>query len=359
MLQGIVTVILCFAFAAVIAHNSKKQEEKFRESKRRGRPVLRRPRLLMVLVLFLTSLFIALGVLLAVSLKESERLAGLVFLPPVLAGLCLVFAQMNWRLVLEPDGFVFFNSLRRKRLYTYRDIQSVTLRVNGMKAAMPDCRICISSQVAGVDLLLYRADLAGAEIYDHRSQQQLIPVRAQLAALAALGVSPNSRALLDSICEEFQYDMFQKEPYAALLSGMGFYGGKGSNPQPVSNQVFSLDLQCITQNESYALLMRQFYRMASGECTMADMVSRIDPATSRALISFQWNGQTVQWSLPQEARLFNRGLLVGLNRLLEKAGSEKRFCSVVLGMRLTVVFIRNQDIWELNRLTGLKFSAEM
>lgn len=177
----------------------------------------------------------------------------------------------------------------------------------------------------------------------------------QLERLANFGVKPKDNDFVEWICNEWEMDSLESDPYTLVLFSMGGEREVENVWEPLSEDVYSFDTECIEDEDSYKYVLEQLIAITKGELCISSIDSTVNHEDCTASLSFIHNKVNYKWNLKYNDDWFDCAVITKINTLLKGINSTKYFFVCVLDQSLIVLFTTKSIIEQLNRIVSIPF----
>lgn len=188
-------------------------------------------------------------------------------------------------------------------------------------------------------------------------KKEMIPIEVQLQELAKLGIMPSVSDFVPWLEGEFGRAAVESEPYALILSALGAEREENGEWLPLSNDIYSFDTEYIDDDKSYPKIFKSLARISKGDFEISEVTSRVDHAQERASVAFTFAGERYEWETEYNGDWFDGELLLRINELLSKNGSEREFYVAMPDQSMCIVCERREIVERINILSPMNFLA--
>jgi hypothetical protein len=182
-----------------------------------------------------------------------------------------------------------------------------------------------------------------------------IPLSTQIEVLKDVGLSLMDGLGTQFLLYEFDKSVYEKDPFGYLMFVYGSEHEENGVWKRNSDDIFSFDTECIEDNGSYTRVLEHLKDIAKGCFDICNIQDNIDYDGKLSWVSFEYEGKMYKWDLIFDDDWFYVGLIEKINELLNETARRKRFYSYSPDQTLTVVFLDNDKVKVLNKVTGLIF----
>lgn len=147
----------------------------------------------------------------------------------------------------------------------------------------------------------------------------------QLENLAGCGIKLRPQFSPDILFEEWGREEFEKEPYEMVLAALG---GEREVGEPLSNDIWHFDTECIEDHGDYARVAQRMRDLANGDLPLEnikDYIDIVEDDEGIAWLEFELDGEKYHWNLKVEDDWVDTDIFGMFIELLEKRGSKKRY----------------------------------
>lgn len=160
-----------------------------------------------------------------------------------------------------------------------------------------------------------------------------VPLEEQLSVLADCGIALRPGFTADHVLEFFPRQEYEKEPFKFLLLTMG--SELEREPfEPLSDDVWYLDTECIEDHGHYVKIAERFRALAGGDLPLEDIEDYVDIDEGVAWLRFRLDGDQIRWDAAVDGDWADPSILSRFADLLAKRNTPKRF---------TYLDLRGQD----------------
>lgn len=126
-------------------------------------------------------------------------------------------------------------------------------------------------------------------------------LEARLGKLAGVGVRLAPGRTIDELLESWSRDELEAGTYFDLVVALGLEVETGLNAGAhYTDQLFTLDTECIEDRGDYTRVFRDLERLFQGEMSLADLEDEVDIDQGRARITFSTHGQPFEHDFEQQ-----------------------------------------------------------
>lgn len=126
-------------------------------------------------------------------------------------------------------------------------------------------------------------------------------LEARLEKLAGAGVHLAPGRSVDELLESWSREELESGSYFDLVVGLGLEVETGRDAGAhYTDQLFTLDLECIEDHGDYARVFRDFERLFQGEMALVELEDRVDIEEGQARVSFTAHGQSFEHTFEQK-----------------------------------------------------------
>ena len=187
-------------------------------------------------------------------------------------------------------------------------------------------------------------------------------VEEQTIALSELGIKPKQEDFLKWVNDECDIEDIESNPYNALLyimSGIRQYKYGTYRWEPLSDDIFILDIECVVSEDIYAVALKRLAVLLKGCFDISNVSGKVNHDEKKASVSFSINGKNHSWQLRYDNDRFDVLFISRINSLLKNMGSEKLLYMSVSALSVCVVFSTEEVISRLNGLIALPFYLDI
>jgi len=281
------------------------------------------------------------------------------FSAAMLASLWYFLCCWNWRIIVSEDSIGVKKAFRNPAEYQIGDIAQVNIEkqkmiilVNGKTAAK------IAEACEGYHDFVKILQSANIPFYGNgkRIRYEEIPVEEQLAVLGSFGIAPKREDFVEWLRTEWGTEVVKADPYYLLM----FLGGnrrRGEVKERLSDDVLSMDTECVNDGGSYKAILEQLAALAKGAFAITGLHGEVDPEGRKASVSFNFNNRRYEWEPEYKDDWFDSGIIWKINDLLMSSSSARFFytCQPPGAQGLIVVFSSEEVTDKLNLLTDYPF----
>lgn len=151
----------------------------------------------------------------------------------------------------------------------------------------------------------------------------------------------------------FERDQYEGAPYQLLLSVMGSQTPTSPH-ELLSNDIWSLDTECVEGPGSYVAIARRLQLLAKGDLPLVEIA---DHFTDDAIwLTFRLAGKDYRWQAQVDEDWLDGQVLSAFGKLLVKQGSSRRFTySNTGGQDCLIGCATPAELSDLNALGGPRF----
>jgi len=185
----------------------------------------------------------------------------------------------------------------------------------------------------------------------------LVSVRQALDQLAALGICRRSGISEDDLLLSLEGTLDSPVDWVNLLCVLGEDVQRAGH-QPMSDDIWHLDAECIVEDGDYVQVLERFVILAKGQLPLTDLRDHVDIENGEAWLEFTLDGQPVHWDLEVSDDWLAPELYTRLQELVAARADGQKFFIVALGQDSLVCFGDAAMKATLSKLSGLEFQWE-
>lgn len=126
-------------------------------------------------------------------------------------------------------------------------------------------------------------------------------LEARLEKLAGVGIHLAPGRSADELLESWSREELETGSYFDLVLGLGLEVEAGpSAGAHYTDQLFTLDAECIEDRGDYVRVFRDLERLFQGEVPLTELEDQVDIGQGQARISLTTHGQSFEHAFPQE-----------------------------------------------------------
>ena len=156
------------------------------------------------------------------------------------------------------------------------------------------------------------------------------PVEAQLADLAACGISLRSDRTVDELFMSLARESYETSP-TSLIVMLGSEVEAEPWGRPFSDDVWHFDTECIYDHGAYADIARRMQTLAGGALPLENIKDHVDLEEGVAWLELTLDGETYHWNARVEDDWVDPSILSKLAKLLIDRNQGVRFTYLDLG----------------------------
>jgi hypothetical protein len=184
-----------------------------------------------------------------------------------------------------------------------------------------------------------------------------ISVTAALDRLASLGIRLRAGISNDDLLFSLGGTLESPVEWVDLLCVLGSEVERGDF-EPMSDDIWHLDAECIVEDGDYAELLNRFVVLAKGALPLTGVRDHVDLEAEEAWVEFSLDGKGMHWDLQVSDDWVDAELYSRLQQLVSTRGAGKRFFIAGLGQDSLISFGTDQMRLILSTLSGLEFAWE-
>lgn len=151
-----------------------------------------------------------------------------------------------------------------------------------------------------------------------KKPKRLTPER-QLRELQKMGISHRAAVQTKEILK-FRPEAYEEEPYKLLLISLG---GQVRSQEPISDQIWLFDQECIYGPGDYAKIAARMRGMSGGELPLTDIADDVDLAGGTAQLEFMLEGEKHRWTFAVRQNSVDMNVIRRFAWLLRSRSSRK------------------------------------
>ena len=130
---------------------------------------------------------------------------------------------------------------------------------------------------------------------------------------------------------------------------------KGDNWERLSDDVYSFDMECVEDDDIYAIILMHLAAMSKGGFEISNTISIVDHDNCEASVSFIHNKTKCNWKLSYNGDWFDCEVVNKVNQLLQESNSSKFYYTCSPDQSLIVLFTSPEIAEQLNGIVSLPF----
>lgn len=179
-----------------------------------------------------------------------------------------------------------------------------------------------------------------------------LTIERQLRNLQKAGIRPRTGLEMSEFIK-FRHEAFEADPYKLLLIALG---GVTHANEPVSDNVWYLELDSIRRTGDYTAIAERMRDLAQGSLPITQLSDHIDAAQNLAWLQFELDGSSQRWELSLHERRVDPTLLARFAELLRLRQPAKGYALLNLYGHAQLIACCTEVEWQkLRDMSGLPF----
>lgn len=183
--------------------------------------------------------------------------------------------------------------------------------------------------------------------------RERIPLETQIQQLAGCGIHLRPHLFAETLLQEFPREKFEEKPFIGTVICMSGY----ADEQPISDNLFHLDAECIGGPGDYARIAERLRDLAQGELPIENIHDHVDFENGDAWVAFDLEGENYEWHARVHDEWIDPEIISKFCGLLARRGGTRRYTYLDLKGRDGILgCATEEELRALRKLTGMKFS---
>jgi hypothetical protein len=183
-----------------------------------------------------------------------------------------------------------------------------------------------------------------------------ISLEEQLELLAECGIHLRPEFSVETLLESFSREKYEERPYIGAIIRLG--GELEHEPfTPLSNNLFHLETECISENGDYGRFAERMRDLAMGELPVQNIRDHIDIENGDAWLAFDLRGEATEWHARVDKHWIDPEILSNFCALLAAQNGTRRYTFLDLkGQDCLIGCATEEELRRLRKLTGMNFT---
>ncbi|HEY1170901.1 MAG TPA: hypothetical protein VGH19_05980 [Verrucomicrobiae bacterium] len=189
-----------------------------------------------------------------------------------------------------------------------------------------------------------------------KSKKVQLPTLAEgLAALESLGIRKRADVTIDDLLHSTGGTADEPTEYSSLLCILGGEVERGDF-QPISDDVWHFDTECIVDHGDYTRIAEQLFRLSKGALAISNIKDYVSTEESVAWLEFDFHGKRVHWDFTVQDDWVDASVLSNFSKLFRETPSTAHFTYGNLGGQDCLIgFSTEEQRLALSKLTSIQF----
>lgn len=175
-----------------------------------------------------------------------------------------------------------------------------------------------------------------------------------------MGIKPKHDNFVELVCGEWGRGALETDPYNLLLRSLGGERElEDGGWEPLSDDIYYFDTECVEGNDIYADVFGRLAVIAKGGFEISSVSSKVSHRHESASVLFTLDEKEYAWQLNYDDDWFDLEVIGKINSLLKSKGSSKFFYVSRPDQSVKVVFDTDEIIKKLNGLVTTPFGLDI
>ncbi len=187
-------------------------------------------------------------------------------------------------------------------------------------------------------------------------KQGRITIEEQLRILAECGIAMRPGRTVNELLVSWSREGYESEPFTMLLHMLGAEVVDGpAAGEPFSDDVWTLDAECIEDTGDYARIAKGLRRLAKGDLPLEDIKDHVDIENDEAWLSFRLDGVEHRWEPELNDDRLDPEIMTRFGELLASRSTGREFAMLEPeGQEGVMMCLTDEQFRKLKKATGLK-----